>query len=169
MHEDEGVAVFHRVEMDVDDAGLFVWQAGQLEIVGGEQGKGPHLLRQMHRAGPGQRQAVEGAGTAPDLVDQHQAVRCRVVQDIGGLAHLHHESRAAGRQIVGSADASENPVDRPNHCLLGGDEAAKMCQQRDQRGLAHVSGFAAEIGAGDDQHSPLLGFELQIVGYEQLV
>ena len=35
----------------------------------------------------------------------------RLVEDRGGLDHLHHEGGAAAREIVGRADAREQPVD----------------------------------------------------------
>ena len=90
------------------------------------------------------------------------------MQDVGGLAHFHHEGRAAAGQIVGRADAGENAVERPDHRPLGGDEAADMSQQRDQGGLTHQGGFAAGVGTSDDQHPPLFGLQHQVVGRERL-
>ena len=64
----------------------------------------------MRGAGPGERQAVEGAGAAADLVHQHQASVGGVVQDVRGLGHFQHERRAAAGEIVRGADAREDPV-----------------------------------------------------------
>ena len=41
----------------------------------------------------------------------HQAARPGLVQDRRGLGHLHHEGAAPARQVVGRADAGEQPVD----------------------------------------------------------
>src|SRR5258708_1595018 len=54
--------------------------------------------------------AVVGAGAATDLIDDQQAPVGGVIQDIGGLDHLHHEGRdAAGDGAVG-ADAGDERV-----------------------------------------------------------
>ncbi len=42
-----------------------------------------------------------------------------------------------------------------------------MGQQHDQRGLAHVGGLAAHVGAGDDQHASLI-VEVDVVGDERV-
>ena len=94
-----------RIQVHVDDAGLLLGQGGQLEIMRGEQGEGADPAGQFQGAGPGQRQAVEGAGAAADLVHQHQRGIAGVVQDVGGLLHLHHEGGAAAGQVVRCADA----------------------------------------------------------------
>ena len=40
----------------------------------------------------------------------------------------------------------------PMLALLRRHEAAAVGEQHDQRGLAHVGGFAAHVRAGDQQH-----------------
>ena len=40
-------------------------------------------------------------------------------------------------EVVGSADAGENGVHRAYPGSVGGDEAARVREQRDQRDLAH--------------------------------
>src|ERR1700712_4531504 len=37
--------------------------------------------------------------------------------------------------------------------MRGRNETAAVCEQYDQRDLAHVSGFAAHVRAGDQQHA----------------
>ena len=158
MQENNGFAMLHGVKMNIGNARLLIGQAGQFKVMGGEQGECPYRAGQMRRTGPRQRQAVEGAGAASDFINQYQAIRGGVVQDISRFAHLYHERRTAGRQIVGCADPGENPVDGTDDRVLGRDVTADMGQQHDQGSLAHEGGFTAEIGAGDHQHPPLLGF-----------
>jgi hypothetical protein len=51
-------------------------------------------------------------GPAAHFVDEDQTLGRGVAQDIGGLDHLDHEGRAPGREVVGGADAGEDPIDR---------------------------------------------------------
>ncbi len=155
VHKGDGVAVLYRIEVDVGQPAHQLGQAGQLEVVGGEQGVGANLARQLFGAGPRQREAVVGAGAAANLVHQHQTAGGGVVEDIGGLGHLHHKGGAAGGEIVRRSDAGEDAVDGADAGAVGGHEGADMSQQHDQRGLAHVGRFTAHVGTRDDQHPPL--------------
>ncbi len=151
--------------MHVGQFRIFVRQAGQFEIVGGEQRQAAVLLDQMAQDGEGQRHAIKRGGAAPDLVHQHQAlVRC-VVQDGGRLGHLDHEGRAPGSEVVGGADAGEDAVERPEHAGLGRHIAADVGEQGDQRHLAHVGRLAAHVRAGDEQQAAVVG-EQAVVGDE---
>ena len=87
-------------------------ERGQLEIVRREQRQAAVLLRELVRDRPREREAVEGRGAAADLVDQHQALRRRAVQDRRRLGHLDHERRAPAGEIVGGADARVDRVER---------------------------------------------------------
>ena len=104
--------------------------------------------------GPGEGKAVERRGAAADFVQQHQAIRCRIVQNIRRLGHLDHESRATTGEIIRRTDARENPIDRADARTVRRDETAAIGKQHDQRRLAHVSGFTAHVRAGDEQHLP---------------
>jgi hypothetical protein len=94
--------------------------------MGGEQRVGRDCLAQGLGGGPGERQTVKGACASTDFVEQHQAVGRGVVQDIGGFGHLDHKGGAATGQVIGGANAGENPVDRPKPRRLGRHEAADM-------------------------------------------
>ena len=96
--------------MNVGDFRQLFRQRGQLEIVSGEQGEGAHFTGQMPGTGPGQGQTVERARATADLVHQHQARRRRIVEDIGGLGHFHHEGGTPPGQVVGGTDTGEDPV-----------------------------------------------------------
>ena len=85
-------------------------QLGQLVVVRGEQRPAADAVVQVLRDGPGQRHAVVGAGAAADLVEDHQAARRGVVQDVGRLGHLHHERALRPAQLVAGADAREDAV-----------------------------------------------------------
>ena len=52
---------------------------------------------QMLRRRPGDGEAVEGGGAAPDLIQDHEGAFAGLPQDGGGLDHLRHEGRAPAR------------------------------------------------------------------------
>ena len=123
-------------------------QRGQLVEVGGEQAAAAVDLVQMLDHRPGQRQAVIGGGAAADLVQDHEAARPGQVQDAGGLDHLDHEGRAAAREVVGGADAGEQPVDHADMGRSRRHEAAHLGQHRDQRVLAQEGALAGHVRPG---------------------
>ena len=147
---------FQRAQVHIDGGGMLLGQAGQLEIVGGKQAEGLVFLQQVFGNGLRQRQSVEGGSAAADFVHQHQRLRRGVAQDVGGFAHFDHKGRAVGGQIVGRADAGENLIDGADAGGVGGDEAAGVRQQHDVGDLAHIGGFAAHIGAGNQHQAAAL-------------
>ncbi len=113
-----------------DEAGELRRQRRQLVVVGGEQGAAAVDLVQMLDAGPGDRQPVEGRGAAADLVEDHQRAGAGLVEDGRRLDHLDHEGRTAARQIVGGADAAEQPVDDADPAVVRRHEAADLRHDR---------------------------------------
>ena len=166
VQEHERVAVLGRVEVHVLAGRQFLGERGQLEVVRGEERVGADLAADVPCAGPGERQAVVGAGAAADLVHQHEAVARRVVQDVRRLGHLDHEGGAPAGEIVRGADAREDAVHRPDRRRLCGNVAAESRENHDQRRLPHVRGLAAHVGPGDDQHpSPFM--QREVVRHER--
>ncbi len=90
------------------------------------------------------------------------------VENGGDFAHLDEKRGAAAREIVGGADAREDAVDERQARLRGGNEAADLRHEDDQRGLAKVGGLAAHVGAGDEQDVAGGIVEIEIVGDEAL-
>ena len=66
---------------------------------------------QMLDRSPRDRQSVEGRGAAADFIENDQRTFAGLVEDDGGLHHLDHEGRTSAREIIGRADAREQPVD----------------------------------------------------------
>jgi hypothetical protein len=113
---------------------------------------------------PGDRESVEGAGAAPDLVEDHEALARGVREDLGGLAHLDHEGGLAAREPVRGADPCEDAVDDPHAGGLGRHEAADLREQREQRDLAQVGALAGHVGTGErHQQLRVVGIELRVV------
>ena len=78
----------------------------------------------------------------------------RLVQDRRRLDHLDHEGRAPAREVVGGADAREQPVDDAEMRVAGRHEGADLGEHGDQRVLAQVGRLAAHVGAGDEEDAP---------------
>ena len=114
---------------------------------------------------PGDGEAVVGGGAAPDFVEDHQRPLAGLIEDGGGLHHLHHEGGAPAREVVRRADAGEEPVDRADAGGGSGDERAHLGQHRDQRILAQEGALACHVGAGDEPDAGRRA-EVAIVGHE---
>ncbi|MNF71938.1 hypothetical protein D3C84_538970 [compost metagenome] len=87
------------------------------------------------------------------------------MQDVGGLAHLHHEGGAAAGQVVAGAYAGEDAVHQRQFAACRRHEAADVGEQDYQCGLAHVGRLTAHVRAGDDQHAGGV-VQGQVVGHE---
>ena len=122
----------------------------------------------MVGAGPGQRQAVKGAGAATNLIHQYQAVGTGIVQDVGGFCHFDHKGRAAAGEVVRRADAGEDAIEKPHLHFGCGYKAANLGEDDDQCRLPHIGGFSSHIWAGDDQHTAGV-MEQGVIGYEGVV
>ena len=73
---------------------------GQFVVVRGEEGLRAGLVVQVLDDGPRERMAVEGAHAAADFVEDDEAARGGVVEDVGRRAHLDHGRGSAARQVV---------------------------------------------------------------------
>ena len=155
MQEHDVAARVGGAHMHVDSAVVRGRERGQLEVVRGKQGVGLCLVVQLRGNRRGQRQAVEGAGAAPDLVHQHQRLRRGAVQDLRRLQHLQHEGGLRVGQVVGGADAGVNAIDRSDDSLIGRDITTDVRQEGNQSNLTHIGGLTAHIRASDDEHTAL--------------
>ena len=118
--------------------------------------------------GPGDGKPVVGGGPAADFVEDDEAFRRGVVENVGGLVHFDHEGRVPARELVGRADAAENPVGDADARRLRRHPAADLRQQRDERDLANVGGFARHVRPGDDVDLRSRSRKVRAVGHESL-
>src|SRR5262249_18313674 len=82
----------------VAEPGLCLLELDELVVVRCEERAAAHGVVQVLGDRPGERDAVEGAGAAADLIEDDQAARGGVVEDVRGLGHLDHErALPAGR------------------------------------------------------------------------
>ena len=87
-------------------------QLRQFMIMRREQGfrTQPGMVMQIFHYRPGNRNAIIGAGAAPDFIEHQQAARGSMMQDVGGLDHLYHKSRLPGMNLILRADAGKNAI-----------------------------------------------------------
>ena len=101
-------ALFVDGDVHVLDAREDVRERRQLVVVRGEERPRGDFLAVVEELdhGPGDGHAVERARPAADLIEDDERIGRRVVEDLGGLHHLDHEGRLAGREVVLGADAA---------------------------------------------------------------
>ena len=121
-------------------------------IMCGEKRLGAHLIVQMLDHAPRQAQPVKRAGATANLVEDNEAARRGVVQNIGRLAHLHHEGGLPARQIVARPDAREDAVHQVNPRLHRRNERARVRQQHQQRHLADIRALARHVRPGNESN-----------------
>src|SRR5258705_2598997 len=117
----------------------------------------------MFDDGPGNRKTVKGGGAAADLIEKNQAGGSGVGEDASDFAHFDEESGAAAGEVVAGADAREDAVGERKFCLACRNKRTHLRHENDQRGLAEVGGFAAHVGAGDEEKLLAARFEVEIV------
>ena len=125
VQEDDLALALADRDVGVAQPGLGLLELDELVVVRGEEGAAADRVVQVLGDRPGERDAVEGAGAAADLVEDHQAARRRVVEDVRRLGHLDHERALAAAQLVAGADAGEDPVDDADPRLLRRDERCR--------------------------------------------
>ena len=126
--------------------------------MGGEQGPAADRVVDVLGDRPGQRDAVEGAGAAADLVEDHQAAgvalfRMLAVSVISTMKVLWPR--------LSSSVAPTRAKRRSTMPIraAGGDEAADLRQDGDQRDLADVRALAGHVRAGDQEDRAGVGAE----------
>ena len=165
VQEHDPAVVLDRLQVHIRDRVVLDAKRGELEVMGSEEGERPEPRGKVRAGRPREGEPVVGAGPAADLVEEDEALRGRIVEDVRRLGHLDHEGRTPPRKVVRGADAGVDPVHRADDRGLGGDEASRVGKEHDVSGLAHVGRLSAHVGTGDDEH-PSLRPELEIVGHE---
>src|SRR5688572_29155621 len=94
----------------------------QFVIVRGEKRARADLIVEILHNAPSERQSIKRAGAAPDLIEDDEAARTGVVEDIRSLAHFHHEGGLAAREIVAGANARKNAIDQIDARFFGRHE-----------------------------------------------
>ncbi len=154
------LAHFHFVILD---AGKQIRKLVQLVIMRCKQRPCAHAFVQVLRERPGDADAVERAGAAPNLIQQNQTPFRRSVDNVRRLVHLDEKRTFARRNVVACANACINLVHQPNNGFLRRNKASYLCQQHNKPRHPQVTRLAAHIRAGDDQDLVRLNVEHDVV------
>ena len=127
-------------------------QVRELQVVGGEEGEGGAVLLHKLRDGPREAGPRAVRGAAAQLVEEHErrAAGPHVAEDVARLAHLAHEARRVGLERVRGGDAREDALQQRHLRVLGGDGAADVRHQADERHLPQVGGLARHVRSSDE-------------------
>ena len=127
-------------------------------------GTGRRVVVQVLDHCPGNRDAVVGARSASDLVQQHDAAVRNVVENARRFQHLDHEGRFALRDVVRGPDAREDLVHNPDMRRVGRNERTHLRHQDNQGRLAQQRRLTRHVGSGDHHDLLLLVVEHHVVG-----
>ena len=90
-------------------------------------------------------QAVERGRSAPDFVHKQQRLIRSIIENIGHLRHLHHESTSARRKVVACPYAGKYPVHNSYIARRCGNKATHLRHNRYERNLLHVDTFSRHV------------------------
>ncbi len=109
-------------------------QFGQFVVMGSEEGFGPQpwMVVDVLDDGPGNGDAVVGAGSTTDLIEDEQAAGTGVIEDVGRFYHLHHEGALTSADLVLGTDTSEDAIHQPDPGLVSRDERADLSHEDDE-------------------------------------
>ena len=136
--------------VDVLDAGQAVGHAGEVLVVGYEEGQAARLGDDVLEDRLGYGRAVVGAGPAAELVHDDEAAGGGGAQDAGRLGDLDHEGRLAGEEVVARPRAGVDGVAEGHGQGRGRDEGAHLGEQDDEGRRADKGGLAAHVGPRDE-------------------
>ena len=140
-------------------------------IVSGKKGLCPDfgMVVDIFSNSPGYTQAVV-CGCAPAyFIKYHKAFLRGVVKYACGFTHLHHERGQPSRYIIRRPYPCKNPVNNPDGCLPGRDEAAYLRHDNNKGNLPYICGLACHIGPGKYYYLVICPVQKGIVGNKLLL
>ena len=165
VEEYELVALLLHSHLEVPSVFQAVDQAGQFVVVRRKKRKrhaGGLAVQRLHD-GPCNREPVKRAGTAADFIEQHQAVRGRIAQDVRRLDHLDHKGTETAAQAVARAHAGEYAVHHANASALGRHKASDLRHEHNEPGLAQVRRFTCHIRPRNEHEACAVGAQRNVV------
>ena len=136
--------------------------------MGGEEGAGALVVCAVEVLddGPGDTEAVVGAGAPADFIKDDEGTGGGVVEDVGRLVHLDHEGGVAAGEFVTGADTGEDTVDSADAAGVGRYPGACVRHQGDEGGLADIGRFTGHVGAGKEGNLLVGSGKVAVVGDE---
>ena len=124
---------------------------------------------QIFRDGPRQRQSVERARSTADFVQNDEARRRRIVQNVRCFNHFHHERALAAADVVRRADTREDAIRQADDRMAGRNEAAHLGHDRQQRHLTDIRRFTGHVRACDQRQLRRPRVQFHVVRHERFV
>jgi len=144
--------------------------ARQRVVMRRKQAQPERIRREVVQHGVRNRETVKGARASAELVEDDERVARRARQDARRLLQLDHESGVAGENVVARADARKDAVHRGQRARLGGHVAAELRHQDGHARHAKQGGFAAHVGASEEDDAVAKGAaEVDVVGDKGVV
>jgi hypothetical protein len=167
VQEDDTVGTFPDREVRVLRGGKPPDEVGELVVVRREETSGPGRVVDVPKRGPRDREAVEGAGPAADLVEQDEGTVVGRPQDLGDLAHLDHEARLPATDLVRESHPGEQLRHESDPSELRGHERAGLGEHDEKSDLAHVGRFPRHVRTREDEHPSRVRLEVGVVRDER--
>src|SRR5712691_9041863 len=122
----------------------------------------------MEGYSPGNAESLEGAGTLANFVQNDQATRRGMVQNVRGLRHLDQEGAASSSDVIDRSDARKNTVYQANSRLYRRHKTAHLSQQGYQGYLAQVGRFSSHIRSSQDKQLVRLAVEIEVIWHKAI-
>jgi len=114
---------------------------------------------------PGDGYAIIGARATADLIQDEQAPRGGVVEDVRELYHLHHEGALARGNLILRADAAKDPVHQAHMRALGRDKGTDLGHQCNEGDHPEIGRFATHVWARNEVNRALR-IQQHVVGHK---
>ena len=115
------------------------------------------LIPGLLNDGDGQSRTLHRVCAGAQLVKQQQTVVIHLLQDPDDVGHMGREGRQALLDALLISYVRQHPAEHPHGAAaVGGDVQAALGHQAQQANGFQGHGFAAGVGAGDDQGVELL-------------
>ena len=115
------------------------------------------LIPGLLNDGDGQSRTLHRVCAGAQLVEQQQTVVVHFIQDLDDVGHMGREGRQALLDALLISYVRQHPTEHPHGAAaVGGDVQAALGHQAQQSDGFQGHGFAAGVGAGDDQGVELL-------------
>ena len=150
----EAVGGFQRagvqVNAGVDHAGLFLGQAGHVAVMGSGHYHGAGVA-QVGQQGNGEGGTFFGVGGGTEFVNEDEGAVGGDIHDALQVADVAAESGQGFKDALLVADVGVDAVKEGQVGVLGGQLEAGVGHHRQQADGFEGDGFAAGVGAGDEQ------------------
>ena len=127
------------------------------------------MLQAVFDDRPGNGHAVKGARAAADFIEDEQAVRRSVLEDIRHFLHFYHKRTLSREDIVAGPNTRKDAVYRANGRVPRRNEGACLGHEDQDCDLAHVRRFAGHIRTRNDQYLVVLVIEGYVVWHKKLI